>query len=979
MNLLTWLKFHGRSGKIRLFFMLNIFPQDTFTLERIKQEVDNIDTDDDCIIIEPVKSPSSSGNQQLRVVVIDSVEVIDLTADENESIGELRTDEVPQWCSNLVKISEECVPATPPHSITEEDTPQEIQCLEKDIRKKSDIEQVTTVTQIEKRITNEEIEAKTIEPPALEVKISNVRRARLDSDSTDLSLPDTLSSSTSEDNSHGFREITSTSHPVQETPAKNPCPSPEHTAVSVNYEQVDSTSNLNENEEMEMETSEPTIQAFILERTVSGLVCSDTLSQVPVSASVSNVDFEQFACDQTQKNTLVEPISESFAAEGSVSDLNIVSVKHVSEETTAEKNDAFNISYVTSVMERVEQTEADDFDEELDVCSEDNVQSKVSEDDIQSPDFEPITQNERMNYAKGLGTSQYYENFYNESLSKATTSVENRKRKNCDVPQVMRTTMKRASKPPSVQEQEREQEQQPSSSPLLPPQQQQQQPGEVIPEVILKAQTPTEHKEQRVPMSGEKVCRFEGLWEPIFTDKFKMSKLEYELFNPSVVLKKLNPQHFIPNYNEYTSMSHEDSAPYYSQTIDHSHRNNLHLSRFKTKGILEYQQYTKASSFGEKPRARIIQINRSESSSSPMHKELSSTITTLKKKKGTGSPDLNINFTLPKLESLSLNSSFQHHFCTDISVCTSATKCFSDTSMSATISNMDPSLSQLDPRPSCCFESDAQTLEQSYKLRNIENESHMQVQIGFKRPACDSNFEKAEIEICPVASTSTSQTIESKQKVIPAPILPAEVPYWHEIDSSEPLQKFDHSQACPNLLVNINLDQSEQEIHLPIKKRRVSSFKVEIKDELSYPATPMISIAELENIERNKARNHRPFKTPAELKEVPPIQPSYMYNTNIIPPMTTVTDIYNISHTYSTTPTINYHVTNEPTIISTPHYQLPSMQPIILPVSRAPKTNWEQPSYTYNNYRKRRQAASRKETATNRTVQKSKSHKTKIS
>lgn len=109
----------------------------------------------------------------------------------------------------------------------------------------------------------------------------------------------------------------------------------------------------------------------------------------------------------------------------------------------------------------------------------------------------------------------------------------------------------------------------------------------------------------------------------------------------------------------------------------------------------------------------------------------------------------------------------------------------------------------------------------------------------------------------------------------------------------------------------------DHEIHLPIKKRRVSSLKVikddvrDARDEISYPPTPMISIAALENIKTQlqppiinvrdidelKPPPVLKFKTPAQLKEIPPISYSSL----------PLEQPLSINHTYNN-PTINYHI-----------------------------------------------------------------------
>lgn len=133
---------------------------------------------------------------------------------------------------------------------------------------------------------------------------------------------------------------------------------------------------------------------------------------------------------------------------------------------------------------------------------------------------------------------------------------------------------------------------------------------------------------------------------------------------------------------------------------------------------------------------------------------------------------------------------------------------------------------------------------------------------------------------------------------------------------------------------------------LPFKKRRVSvNVKNEVKydpnkEQISYPATPMISIAEVEELQ-HKVNGSRPFKTPAERKEMPPL-PSVYYNANP-EPSPIITDQFNINnHTYNN-PTINYHMSNVPMpfIPCGPYFPIP---PIILPFNNLPPFDSNNPN-----------------------------------
>lgn len=166
--------------------------------------------------------------------------------------------------------------------------------------------------------------------------------------------------------------------------------------------------------------------------------------------------------------------------------------------------------------------------------------------------------------------------------------------------------------------------------------------------------------------------------------------------------------------------------------------------------------------------------------------------------------------------------------------------------------------------------------------------------------------------------------------------------------------------------------------HLPLKKRKLSIANCKdeeeedddlleptltdiikrarsentYKEDISYPAGRMISIAEVEE----KLRQQRQFRTPAEKKEMPGTPPVYpsenmtpktenlQPNMENLPPTSEnipsfnnmyevpkiVTEQYN-NHTYNN-PTINYHMNNLPSCFF-PCASLPYFPPIILPMS----------------------------------------------
>ncbi|XP_056637885.1 uncharacterized protein MAL13P1.304-like isoform X1 [Diorhabda sublineata] len=113
-----------------------------------------------------------------------------------------------------------------------------------------------------------------------------------------------------------------------------------------------------------------------------------------------------------------------------------------------------------------------------------------------------------------------------------------------------------------------------------------------------------------------------------------------------------------------------------------------------------------------------------------------------------------------------------------------------------------------------------------------------------------------------------------------------------------PLKKRKHSLAN-TIEANSDEETIGPEVIEEILKRARAE---ENESDISYPATPAISIAEVQERLESQPRT---FKTPAEKKEMPPPPvPDYMPVPKII------TEQYN-THTYNN-PTINYHMNNVP-------------------------------------------------------------------
>lgn len=160
----------------------------------------------------------------------------------------------------------------------------------------------------------------------------------------------------------------------------------------------------------------------------------------------------------------------------------------------------------------------------------------------------------------------------------------------------------------------------------------------------------------------------------------------------------------------------------------------------------------------------------------------------------------------------------------------------------------------------------------------------------------------------------------------------------NETNASEESEEIDilnlsnESELLNSLLKSLN---SENDSRLPFKKRRIPlPPKNEIKEEISYPATPMISIAEVEALNTNKMGTNRLIKTAAERKEMPPLasQSAPYVNTEASP---IITDQYH-NHTYNN-PTINYHMNNVPIpFINIPYAPCYPISPIIFPFNNVP-------------------------------------------
>lgn len=212
---------------------------------------------------------------------------------------------------------------------------------------------------------------------------------------------------------------------------------------------------------------------------------------------------------------------------------------------------------------------------------------------------------------------------------------------------------------------------------------------------------------------------------------------------------------------------------------------------------------------------------------------------------------------------------------------------------------------------------------------------------------CNSN--SSNIQSCPVVENShvsftktDNQYVNCLQENI-API-PTAVPHVFNdivVNSYNDEKSRDSTNDSPTQ------ENDGSETRLPFKKRRMSVANVKrelLKEEISYPATPMMSIAEIEALQNCKLEERqRPFKTPAERKEMPPLPPVF-YNLNS-EPSPIITDQFNINnHTYNN-PTINYHMGNVPVpfinIPCTPYYSVP---PILVPFNNMQSFNSQRSS-----------------------------------
>lgn len=667
--------------------------------------------------------------------------------------------------------------------------------------------------------------------PISKLQITNVRRASSDSESDESDKNAQLS----EDNSSGMREISSTSHPTKDDDALRATTVPD----SPCYEQVDSTSNLLE--------SGPEEQQY--RRDLNN-------QQISQQYSITNECNALRVTDSRRHANNIE--------------CNVVRVMSSNSSTS----DTFNGCTRNEAL----LTNAINDDEnslELDVGTETDFNNKPSQlspaDSIQAaPVYEPISKNDKMEFIEELQASKFYQNAYKQHATNHTDSFNISTSRDVAEPatdqiatplppsntrplnQVIRTYQKRTRK--SVATTNAKKTTSFSASCI---------------------DAPVE-KERRVPENGEKILRFEnGL--NTFAEKYKLSKMDYMLLNPNVWVTNKAPDMYCAD---------QGSTSYVADALGLT--DNDYFLGFERpqnmKKIVEKHEYLKD---GEKnPRVRVIKVREDTSQAEqddedqPQQRSRKRQVPRNMKptpKRGTINSDFNINLTVSPVQSLLLNSSFQHHFCSDIATCRKS-KCypeqqqlqldFSAASTSQTplhILPPIPTIHHLTPPPLTAME--PQNLSVSV--------------MGFNPPILTAVAPLPPPPLSPAVQDLSHASSVPKPEMAP-PILPAEVPYWHEIKSSKP-QVCDHSQtSCPNVLVNINVgscNSADDEIHLPIKKRRVSSInasvsslKVAIEDKLSYPATPMISIADLITYERERGR---PFRTLAEMKEFPRIPDPY--------------------------------------------------------------------------------------------------------
>lgn len=122
---------------------------------------------------------------------------------------------------------------------------------------------------------------------------------------------------------------------------------------------------------------------------------------------------------------------------------------------------------------------------------------------------------------------------------------------------------------------------------------------------------------------------------------------------------------------------------------------------------------------------------------------------------------------------------------------------------------------------------------------------------------------------------------DNQENIVP---LPTAVP---ELIDETLQQLIDVERAKYDNYVNGgSLETNEKETRLPFKKRRMSVSVTEpVKEEVSYPATRMLSIAEVaEELQICRELPPRPFKTAAERKEIPPLPTSYCNDSIIADP-----------------------------------------------------------------------------------------------
>lgn len=232
-----------------------------------------------------------------------------------------------------------------------------------------------------------------------------------------------------------------------------------------------------------------------------------------------------------------------------------------------------------------------------------------------------------------------------------------------------------------------------------------------------------------------------------------------------------------------------------------------------------------------------------------------------------------------------------------------------------------------------------QNEESNIDLKNHTLSAHLKSEVDYSNSMCNYNLKNCE-SVNHINSTNSFNKNDVENVNFDEHLSEHNLNVNFETENTQ-FESFEEDKSTRTLQqvgdVNISADKEEIETRLPLKKRKLSVVNKkgeEIDDEdylgpelveeiirkaraesadkedISYPAKPMISIAEIQD--KLAEQTPRIFKTPAEKKEMPPppLPSEQPAGNSLNNPPKVVTEQYN-NLTYNN-PTIYYHMNNVP-------------------------------------------------------------------